>query len=183
MQVRTGCFEPPRRLDRRERIGQPRFPLPADQHPTHAAPLQFGLRQVEEALPHRRCAEHPRAVVDPGQIDVEQQVEVGRRLPSAEPAIARAEQHVGPHGRHQRIGVEEERIGARRQCALRHRRVGVSDRHQIGHGKINPAPFGKGAAIFGDEHRVIMPRELFNQRRFARAFGAVEADGADHAVP
>ena len=182
MQVRTGCFEPPPPFDRRQRIGQPRFPLPADQYPAHPAPLQLGLRQVEKALTHCRRAEHPRAIVDPRQVDVEQQVEVGGPLPGVEPAIARAEQHVGPYRRHQWIGVEEQRISARGKRALRHRGVGLRNRHQIGHREINPAPLGKGAAIFRHEHRVIMARQLLDQRRLARAFGAVEADGADHAA-
>ena len=120
-----------------------------------------------------------RAVVDPGEVDVAKQVEVGRLEGAIEPGRAGAEQHLRPDARQHGVGVLDHHAPGQppRRSGKRHLALGDAD--QIAFVEVEAEDFRVGAPVFRRERVVETVRQRLGERRLAARFGTEHADALD----
>jgi hypothetical protein len=157
-----------------------RIACAADQGVGHAAPVEFSLAQIEKTLPLFGAAVDTQAVVDKGQVDIEQQIQVRIAGKAVEPRVALPEHHLCPDGGDQGVGVEQHLSDVQlcRPCGSGavHYILLLRDMDKLGHSDIGAMRLAIGAAIFGHDLAPQMCRQPRAKRGFACAFRTVKAD-------
>ena len=117
-----------------ERGDKARVALPANDGIRHRARIEFCFAEIKETLAFFRLGIDAQAIVDKGQVDIEQQIEVGIASEGIEPRIALISRvvrkhHFGPHRSDQWVSVEQDNMPLTRGGGAVHGVLCLRDMH------------------------------------------------------